>query len=271
MGNLDDITLRALKVLASVDVIAAEDTRTTAHLLDHHGLRTPMMAAHRHNERRAAAAIVERLARGETVALVSDAGTPAVSDPGAIIVAEVRAAGFRVTPIPGANAAIAALSAAGMTETPFTFVGFLPSKAAARRKAIEALRKISGALVFYEAPHRIVECAQDLAAALGGDRVILIAREITKLFEQIHRCQLDEAAAWLSMDENRQRGEFVLVVEGAAGAVDDAEENLDRVLRPLLDELTLVQAVKLACAIAGSKKNSTYARALELSGEIEKK
>jgi len=271
IGNLEDVTLRALKVLASADLIAAEDTRTTARLLDHHGVRARLMAAHEHNEQRAAGRIIAELSQGRTVALVTDAGTPAISDPGAGIVARVREAGFRVTPIPGANAAIAALSAAGSAETPFLFIGFLPSRAAARRKALEALRTLPYTLVFYEAPHRIVECAEDLAAALGAERIVVIARELTKLFEEIHRCRLDQAAAWLREDENRRRGEFVLVVEGAHPAADSAAADIDRMLRLLLEDLPLARAVKLACAITGAKKNPTYARALELAGEANKR
>ena len=263
--------MRALKVLASADLIAAEDTRTTARLLDHHGVRARLMAAHEHNEQRAAGRIIAELSQGRTVALVTDAGTPAISDPGAGIVARVREAGFRVTPIPGANAAIAALSAAGSAETPFLFIGFLPSRAAARRKALEALRTLPYTLVFYEAPHRIVECAEDLAAALGAERIVVIARELTKLFEEIHRCRLDQAAAWLREDENRRRGEFVLVVEGAHPAADSAAADIDRMLRLLLEDLPLARAVKLACAITGAKKNPTYARALELAGEANKR
>ncbi len=268
IGNLEDITLRALKALAGADVIAAEDTRTTAHLLKHHRLQARLVAVHEHNERRAADGIIEQLAQGRTVALVSDAGTPAISDPGAEVVARVRAAGFKVTPIPGANAAIAALSVAGIPDGPFLFVGFLPPKPAARRKALEELRALPFTLVFHEAPHRIVKCVEDLAVALGGERTLVVARELTKLFEEIHRCRLDEAAAWLRQDENRQRGEFVLIAEGAppprAGSEDADKE---RILRLLLAELPLAQAVRLACAITGAKKNSIYARALELANE----
>ncbi|MGB7541783.1 MAG: 16S rRNA (cytidine(1402)-2'-O)-methyltransferase [Burkholderiales bacterium] len=267
IGNLEDITLRALKALAGADVIAAEDTRTTARLLKHHRLQGRLIAVHEHNERRAADGIIGQLAQGKTVALVSDAGTPAISDPGAAIVARVRDAGFKVTPIPGANAAIAALSVAGIPDVPFLFVGFLPPKPAARRKALEGLRALPFTLVFHEAPHRIVECVEDLAVALGGERTLVIARELTKLFEEIHRCRLDEAAAWLRQDENRQRGEFVLIVEGAAQRAGSEGADAERILGLLLAELPLAQAVGLACAITGSKKNPTYAHALELAKE----
>ena len=270
IGNLEDITLRALKVLAGADVIAAEDTRTTAHLLKHHRLQTRLVAVHEHNEHRAADGIIEQLAQGKTVALVSDAGTPAISDPGAGVIARVRAAGFKVTPIPGANAAIAALSVAGVPDGPFLFVGFLPPKPAARRKALEGLRALTFTLVFHEAPHRIVECVEDLAAVLGGDRTLVVARELTKLFEEIHRCRLDEAATWLRQDENRQRGEFVLIAEGAPPRTGPEDMDGERILHLLLAELPLAQAVRLACAITGAKKNSIYARALELAKEMKR-
>lgn len=267
IGNLDDISLRALKTLSEADIIAAEDTRITARLLEHHGLRGRLVAVHEHNERRAAEGVVVQLAQGRNVALVTDAGTPGISDPGARVVAQARAAGFRVTPIPGASAAVTALSAAGIVDTPFLFAGFLPPRAAARRKALAALRPLSCALVFYEAPHRIVECAEDLAAVLGGERVLVIARELTKLFEEIHRCRLDEAAAWLRADDDRRRGEFVLIAEGAAPGPALGAADAERVLRLLLAELPLAQAVRLACAVTGAKKNATYALALELSRE----
>jgi 16S rRNA (cytidine1402-2'-O)-methyltransferase len=219
---------------------------------------------HEHNERRTADWIVEQLARGQNVALVTDAGTPAISDPGAIVVARVRAGGFRVVPIPGANAAVTALSAAGISEAPFLFAGFLPARPVARGKALEALREFPYTLVLYEAPHRVVECLEDMAAALGPERVVVIARELTKLFEQIHRCRLGEAADWLKADADRRRGEFVLIVEGSAAPREGAKADWERVLTLLLAELPLAQAVKLACRATGARKNAVYARALEL-------
>jgi 16S rRNA (cytidine1402-2'-O)-methyltransferase len=185
------------------------------------------------------------------------------------VVARAREAGFRVTPVPGPNAAIAAISAAGLAQSGFVFEGFLPSRSAARREAIEALRSERRPLVLYEAPHRVVECVEDLAAVLGGARAIVVARELTKLFEEIHRCPLGAAAAWLRADANRQKGEFVLVVEGApaADAAEDRDAETERVLRALLAELPVAQAVRLACAITGAKRNRVYARALELAGK----
>lgn len=264
IGNLRDITLRALDVLAAADVVAAEDTRNTAHLLTHHGIgANRLMAVHQHNERAASDKIVALLQAGQSVAFASDAGTPAVSDPGALLVQAVRAAGLRVIPVPGANAAIAALSASGLAEPHFLFYGFLPNKPAARRTALESLRSQACTLVFYEAPHRIVECVEDLCTVLGGERQIVLAREITKLFETIHACPLRDAGTWLASDSNQQRGEFVVLVSGAApqqGLPAEARHALEA----LLDELPLKQAVQLATRISGASRNELYQLALQL-------
>jgi 16S rRNA (cytidine1402-2'-O)-methyltransferase len=265
IGNLEDISPRALHSLAHADAIAAEDTRVTARLLEHHRLQGKLIAVHAHNEQRAADSIVEQLARGRIVALVTDAGTPAISDPGAMVVKKARAAGFRVIPIPGPNAAVTALSAAGIADGAFLFAGFLPAKPGPRRKALERLGTLPYTLVFYEAPHRVVECVEDMSRALGPERVLVIARELTKLFEQIHRCVLGEAAAWLREDTDRQRGEFVLIAEGAAARSESAKLDWERVLTTLLAELPLAHAVKLACKLTGAKKNAVYARALQLA------
>ncbi|OFZ66760.1 MAG: 16S rRNA (cytidine(1402)-2'-O)-methyltransferase [Betaproteobacteria bacterium RBG_16_56_24] len=270
IGNLRDITLRALDVLASADVIAAEDTRNTAHLLSHYGISTKgLLAVHQHNERGAAEKIIARLRAGLSVAFVSDAGTPAVSDPGALLVQAVREAGLRVIPIPGANAAIAALSAAGalstesLAEPHFLFYGFLPNKSAARRTALQALSGHPYTLVFYEAPHRIVECVADLCAVLGGERQIVLAREITKLFETIHAGALRDAEAWLLSDSNQQRGEFVVLVSGAKPQQGLPIETL-HILEALLKELPLKQAVQLATQISGASRKVLYQRALQI-------
>ena len=264
IGNLEDISPRALQSLARADVIAAEDTRVTARLLERHRLQGRLVAVHEHNERRTADWIVEQLARGQNVALVTDAGTPAISDPGAIVVARARAAGYRVVPIPGANAAVTALSASGISEAPFMFAGFLPAKPAARRKALEALSGFPHTLVLYEAPHRVVECLEDAVSVFGPERVVVIARELTKLFEQIHRCRLGEAADWIRADADRRRGEFVLIIESSAAPRGGAEADWERVLTALLADLPLAQAVKLTCEATGSRKKDVYARALQL-------
>jgi 16S rRNA (cytidine1402-2'-O)-methyltransferase len=263
IGNLGDISLRALETLRGADLVACEDTRHARHLLDHHGIKVPTLALHQHNENAAADKLIHFLGEGKAVALVSDAGTPGVSDPGARAVAAVRAAGFRVIPLPGPNAAIAALSAAGLTDPHFLFAGFLPAKVGARRTAIQALAGVDAALVFYEAPHRVTETVGELVELLEPQREIVIARELTKLFEQIVRMPLVEAPAWLAADANRQRGEFVLVVSGPPPRAGmDAET--ERVLNALLAELPVKQAAKLAAEITGQPKNALYARALEL-------
>lgn len=264
IGNLRDITLRALDVLAAADVVAAEDTRNTAHLLTHHGIgANRLMAVHQHNERGAAEKIIALLHAGQSVAFVSDAGTPAVSDPGALLVQAVLAAGLRVIPIPGANAAITALSAAGLTAPHFLFYGFLPNKSAARRTVLEELCGHPHTLVFYEAPHRIVGCVADLCAILGGERQVVLAREITKLFETIHACPLRDAEAWLLSDSNQQRGEFVVLVSGASPQPGLSAETLST-LSLLLEELPLKQAVQLAVKITGTNRSELYQQALQM-------
>jgi 16S rRNA (cytidine1402-2'-O)-methyltransferase len=266
IGNLRDITLRALDILRSVEAIAAEDTRNTHHLLDAHGISTRLMALHQHNEHEAAQKIIALLRENKSVALVSDAGTPAVSDPGALCVQAVREAGFAVVPIPGANAAVAALSASGLGENGFLFAGFLPAKSSGRKKTLESLTNTAQTLIFYEAPHRIIEFTQDCVSVFGGQRRITFARELTKLFEQIHCCPLADALAWLAADANHQRGEFVVLIQGAKALPDDGAES-ERVLRLLLAELPLKQASSLAAQITGGKRNALYELALKLKAE----
>ena len=269
IGNLRDITLRALDTLKSVDVIAAEDTRVSRKLLGHFGIHTQLIATHEHNEREAAQQLVKLLEQGKSVALISDAGTPAISDPGTIAVAHVRAAGFRVVAIPGASAITAAIASAGLQSVSFCFHGFLPARKGEREKALAALKTRRGLQVFYEAPHRIVESVASMAAILGGDRQVAIARELTKLFEQLHVCRLDEAVDWLEYSENHRRGEFVLLVEGGDETGAPQESETGRVLEVLLEELPLKQAVGLAAAITGMKKNALYDRALKLKKNAE--
>ena len=264
IGNLRDITLRALDVLAGVDVVAAEDTRNTSHLLKHHGIHAgQLIAVHQHNERGSAEKLVAMLQQGLSVAFVSDAGTPAVSDPGAWLVQAVMAAGLRVIPVPGASAAVAALSASGFNAPHFLFYGFLPNRSAARRAALQGLASHPYTLVFYEAPHRIVDCIADLFAVLGGERKIVFAREITKLFETIHGCALAEAETWLQEDANRQRGEFVLLVSGAEPEAGISAETVNT-LSLLLAELPLKQAVQLAAKITGANRSELYQCALQM-------
>ncbi len=267
IGNVTDISLRALHVLTLVDAIACEDTRNTAHLLQRFGISKPLVAAHMHNEREAGEMLVRRLQAGERIALVSDAGTPAVSDPGAKIVEAVRAAGLRVVPLPGASAAVTALSASGLVNDQFHFVGFLPSKGKQRETALNALRTVTATMVFYEAPHRIVDCAQALASAFEPTRQVVFARELTKLFEEIHRCPLADAAVWLAADAHREKGEYVVLLEGAPAASDAGDLEAERILGILLAECSVKQAASLAAQITGRKKNALYERALALKGE----
>ncbi|HEY0665471.1 MAG TPA: 16S rRNA (cytidine(1402)-2'-O)-methyltransferase [Gallionella sp.] len=268
IGNLRDITLRAIEVLRSADVVAAEDKRNTVHLLSHHGIgANKLVAVHQHNERGAAEKIVAILQAGQSVAFVSDAGTPAVSDPGALLVRAVLEAGLRVIPIPGPSAAVAALSASGMDEAHFLFYGFLPNKPGPRRSALQGLIAHPYSLVFYEAPHRILECVADLQSVFGDGRDIVFAREITKLFESIHRCKLGAALDWLSSNPNNQRGEFVLLVSGAPPQEAGLDAASERTLALLLDELPLKQAAQLAARITGANRSELYQRALALKAD----
>jgi 16S rRNA (cytidine1402-2'-O)-methyltransferase len=268
IGNIADITLRALHVLGLVDRIAAEDTRNTGQLLARYGISKPLVAVHQHNEREAALRLIDHLRAGERVAYVSDAGTPGISDPGAKLVDAVREAGFDVIPLPGASALATALSAAGDWVATFSFLGFLPPKSKARAAALQPLAKHTQALVFYEAPHRIVETVQALADAFGGNRKLLIARELTKLHEALYQSTLAEAPAWLAADANRQRGEFVLVVEGAQEQAA-AEHDHDALLGILLEELTVSSAAKVAASLTGASRNALYTRALALKKDEE--
>lgn len=265
IGNLADITLRALDVLRAADLVACEDTRHARRLLDHHGIRAATVSLHEHNEAAAAEKLIAALAGGKRVAVISDAGTPGISDPGARACAAVRAAGFRVVPLPGANAAIAALSAAGLADAHFLFVGFLSVKPTARRTEIETLRGVPAALVFYEAPHRIEATLGDLAAVLEPERTLVVARELTKLFEEIAVMPLADGPTWLAADANRRRGEFVVAVS-APPPRQGLDVETERVLRLLLEDLPLKQAAKLAAAITGQPRNALYERALALKG-----
>ena len=264
IGNLADISLRALHVLQKVDALACEDTRHTQQLLRAYGLDRPgsqLLAVHQHNEAEAAQSVLDKLTQGQRVAYVSDAGTPAISDPGARLVAAVRAAGYRVLPLPGASSVVTVLSASGMTgDDGFVFAGFLPSKSAERQSAVQALAAEPRAVVLLEAPHRIEALAQALAVL--GDRRVTLGRELTKQFEQIETLAAQDLAAWLLEKPERQRGEFALVVHDAPVAAATGEG--ERVLKLLLPELPLKTAVKLAAEISGESKNVLYDRALQI-------
>ncbi len=269
IGNLADLTLRAVHVLGLVDAVACEDTRVTAGLLNHLGLHKPLVALHEHNERTAAARVLDRLARGERVAYVSDAGTPAVSDPGAALVAAVQAAGHRCVPIAGVSSVVAALSVAGdASASGFAFVGFAPSKAAERRTWLAVLAtRCDESVVLFEAPHRVAALVETLAESMPTRRVTL-ARELTKQFEEVVTLAASAAPGWLAADANRSRGEFVLVLHAVATPATTAlDAAAERTLTLLLAELPLKQAVSLATAISGAPRNALYERALALRGE----
>jgi 16S rRNA (cytidine1402-2'-O)-methyltransferase len=264
IGNLGDITLRALDTLKSVDRVAAEDTRVSGQLLAHFGISKPLISIREHNEREAAIKVIAWIAAGEAVAYVSDAGTPAVSDPGARLVAAVRAAGQTVVPVPGASAVTTALSAAGIESGQWLFHGFLPPKSGARRAQLQTLAALPVALVFYEAPHRIEETLIDMAAVLDGARLVTLARELTKRFESIVTLPLADAPAWLAADPNHVRGEFVVIVHPPAAAAAMVDAEAMRVLDVLLGELPPTLAAKLAAKISGRSKAELYKMTLAL-------
>jgi len=266
LGNLRDITLRALDVLATADVVAAEDTRTTGNLLRHYGISTRMLSLHAHNESQRVRSIVERLGGGGSVALVSDAGTPAVSDPGARIVRAAREAGFAVVPIPGPSAVAAAFSAAGLAAESFVFAGFAPAQAKARRTWLASLSRLPHAVVLYEAPHRVRETIADVLEAMGPARTLVVARELTKTFETITSMPLRDAPSWFAEDANRERGEFVLLVDAAPpSAREDAlTADAQKWLVALLEELPPARAARVVAAVTGVARDVVYERALEL-------
>ncbi|MGH8461860.1 MAG: 16S rRNA (cytidine(1402)-2'-O)-methyltransferase [Stenotrophobium sp.] len=267
IGNLGDLSPRAQAVLAGVDRICAEDTRNTGALLSHFGIRRPLQAMHEHNEDQIAAELTRALQAGQSLALVSDAGTPLISDPGFALVRAARAAGLPVIAVPGPCAAVAALSIAGIASDSFVFIGFLPPKSGARRARLQELRSEPRTLLLYESSHRITESVQDIAEVLGGTRRLCLARELSKLYEDSITAPADEVVAWLAQDTNRGRGEFVLVVEGAAAQTGADDTEAERILRVLLSELGASQAAKLAAGITGRRKNELYALANRLNAE----
>ncbi len=271
LGNLRDITLRAVDILQTADAIFAEDTRVTSVLLRHYGIATRPGALHAHNEARRADEIAAALRAGRSVALTSDAGTPAVSDPGARLVRSLREAGFPVVPVPGPNAAIAAISAAGLAADTFLFIGFLPSAARARSEALESFAPLDCALVIYEAPHRVVATVQAIAAIFEDARELVVARELTKRFETIVRMPLRDAEAWFAADANRARGEIVLIVDAPRrGSQDQSTQALtadtERLLRALLAELPPSRAARIVADVTGAPRERLYERALALKG-----
>lgn len=265
IGNLGDMVPRAVDVLHAVDLIAAEDTRHSGRLLNHLGIDTPLKPYHDHGDDRQMTRILDILSSGQKVALISDAGTPLISDPGFKLVREARSMGFRVTPIPGPCALIAALSASGLPSDRFSFEGFPPHKSSARIKKFESLVSDGHTLVFYESPHRIVDTLADMVTVFGGHREMVMARELTKTYETFLSGSLAEVHQQVIADQNQQKGEIVLILRGADErdlSTDNVEQ--DRVLTLLMAELPLKQAAALAAKITGGQKNALYQRALEL-------
>lgn len=268
IGNLEDITNRALRTLQEVDLIAAEDTRHTSKLLQHFAINTPLKACHDHNERAQQNYFIALLLAGKNIALVSDAGTPLISDPGFHLVKEAKEQNINVVPIPGACAVIAALSVAGLPSDRFTFEGFLPAKENARKVMLESLQQETRTLIFYEAPHRLLDSLQSLTTLLGGNRQAVLARELTKTFETIKRLPLAELTNWVSADANQQRGECVLLIEGWKVPEEEGiSKEVERVLKLLLAQLPVKQAAGLAADITGERKNKLYSYALQLVEE----
>lgn len=260
IGNLADLSERAREVLGSVDHVAAEDTRHSGRLLAHFNIKVPMISVHDHNERQRAEHVINLLRNGESIALVSDAGTPLISDPGFHLVRAVREAGFRVSPVPGSCAFVAALSASGLPSDRFQFIGFLPAKSGARLQALEALSENTETLVFYESTHRIVDSLKAMSEAFGDERYAVVARELTKTFETIHGDSLEGLLEWIQADANQQRGEFVVLVQGAEKVLDDESINpeAERILRILAKEMPPKKAAGVAAEITGYKKNRLY-------------
>ncbi|MFC5740034.1 16S rRNA (cytidine(1402)-2'-O)-methyltransferase [Dyella tabacisoli] len=258
IGHRDDFSARAIETLRKVAVIAAEDTRHSRPLLLHYNIATPLIALHEHNERDAVDAIVRRLQGGESVALISDAGTPLISDPGFRLVRAARAAGIRCVPVPGACAAIAGLSVAGLPSDRFVFEGFLPPKAAARRSRLQELAGDARTLIFYESSHRVAESLADMRDVFGGEREAVLARELTKLFETVLSEPLAELAARVVVDPDQQRGEHVILVAGRGEEVDERLAEGQRVFAILREELPPAKAAKLAAAISGAPRKALY-------------
>ena len=265
IGNRADISARAVDVLRGVDRVVAEDTRHSGRLLAHLGIDRPMMSLHEHNEAQATQRVIDLLVSGESLALVSDAGTPLISDPGYALVRACREQGLRVEPIPGACALIAALSVSGLPTDRFRFEGFLPRRQQARLAHLETLQREPATLVFFESSHRIVEALRDLLAVFGPDRLAVIARELTKLHETVRSAPLADLLVWVESDEDQRRGEFVLMLAGAPAEVAASATDVDSMLKILLDELPVKQAARIAARITGEKKNRLYQRALELA------
>ena len=264
IGNLADFSARAIEVLKSVDVIAAEDTRHSKYLLQHYVIQTSTISLHEHNEQQRSDALCQRLLAGESVALISDAGTPLISDPGYRLVTTVRDAGIRVIPIPGCCALITALSASGLASDRFSFEGFLPAKSSARKQVMESLKSDARTLIFYESPRRLLAALEDAVLIFGEQRQACLARELTKLHETIETRPLIDLIDWVKADDNQQRGECVLLIEGSQNEATADEQEVSRLLKILLAELPVKKAAAMVANITGGSKNEAYQLALKL-------
>ena len=268
IGNLQDLTPRAIETLNRVDLIAAEDTRHSGRLMQHFAISTPMVALHDHNERQRAQSLVQKLAEGQSIALISDAGTPLISDPGYHLVSAVRDAGFQVVPVVGPCALIAGLSVSGLATDRFSFYGFLPAKSSGRRQQLQQLERVTHTQVFYESPHRIVATVDDIVSVMGANRRLVLARELTKTFETVYGAKASEVQAWLAADHNQQKGEFVVLLEGAEPQQpQEIGPEEERMLTLLLAELPIKKAAAITASMTGHKKKALYDRALELQGK----
>ncbi|MDC9719665.1 MAG: 16S rRNA (cytidine(1402)-2'-O)-methyltransferase [Gammaproteobacteria bacterium] len=268
IGNLDDLSPRAVDTLKKVDLIAAEDTRHSGRLMQHFAITTPMLAVHDHNERQRAQVLVQKLAQGQSIALISDAGTPLISDPGYHLVSAVREAGYQVVPVVGPCALIAGLSVSGLATDRFSFYGFLPAKSSGRKQQLQQLKEVTHTQVFYESPHRIVAMIDDIVSVIGAERQLVLARELTKTFETVYGSVAGDVQAWLAADHNQQKGEFVVLL---AGAEEQPPQEIgveeERILSVLLAELPIKKAASITASITGHKKKALYDRALQLQGK----
>lgn len=266
LGNLQDMTYRGVQVLQSVDVIAAEDTRHSSLLLQHYQIKTPLISLHEHNEHKRTVILLERLKKGESIALISDAGTPLISDPGYVLAKEARQQGITIVPIPGPCAAIAALSASGLPTDKFIFEGFLPSKAKQRKSRLSDLAQESRTLIFYESPHRVLDMFKDMQEVFGDKRIAVVARELTKRFETIRSGTLEELVNWIEKDANQERGEIVVLLHGIEQPIKQSS-NADEILSLLLECMPTKKAVEVAAKVTGQRKNDLYASALHLKSK----
>ena len=268
IGNLGDITLRAVETLNKVDLIAAEDTRHSQRLMSHLGVSTRLLSLHEHNEREKSQAIIDKVKEGQNVALISDAGTPLISDPGYFLVKLAQEQGVKVVPIPGVSAVVTAISVSGLPSDRFVFEGFLPAKSGNKQRVLDLFKFESRTVIFYESPHRIVDTLEVMLAVFGEARRLVLARELTKTFETIKGDSLGRLCEWVKSDANQQRGEFVLLLDGAVDVPEESVVDQDKMLALLIAELPIKKASKIVAEVTGANKKALYQRALEMQGKV---